>query len=46
MKKVKTLKPIETPALPWYRVSCNHVFENVGLDFAGSLYYMNNNIDK
>ena len=24
-------------------LSCNHVFENVGLDFAGPLYYMNNN---
>ena len=42
----KTLKPVETPTLPWYRVSCNHAFENVGLDFAGPLYYMNNHTDK
>ena len=42
----KPLKPVETPTLPLYRVSCNHVFENVGLDFAGPLYYMNNNTHK
>ena len=39
----KTLKPVKTPTLPWYRVSRNHAFENVGLDFAGLLYYMSNN---
>ena len=42
----KTLKPVEAPTLPWYRVSCNHAFENVGLDFAGPLYYMKSNTDK
>ena len=29
---------LETPALPVYRVHCNHCFENVGVDFAGPLY--------
>ena len=42
----KTLKPVTTPTLPWYRVSRNHAFENVGLDFAGLLYYMSNNTDE
>ena len=32
------IAPTETPALPSYRVCCNHVFENVELDFAGPLY--------
>ena len=27
-------------------VSCNNAFENVGVDFAGPLYYMNNSADK
>ena len=34
----KTITITETPALPSYRVCCNHAFENVGLDFAGPLY--------
>ena len=24
----KTLKPVETPVLPSYRISCRHAFEN------------------
>ena len=31
----KPLAPSETPALPFYRVNCNHAFENTGLDFPG-----------
>ena len=45
----KTIAPTETPALPSYRVCCNHVFENVGLDFAGPCrddFYSTNNMYK
>ena len=42
----KTLEPVETPYLPMYGVSCSHAFKNVGFDFAGPLYYMNNITDK
>ena len=31
--------------MPWYRVSYNHAFVNVALDFTGLLYY-NNHTDK
>ena len=31
--------PTEVVALPSFRVSCEHAFENVGVDFAGSRYY-------
>ena len=42
----KMLKPFETPTLPWYRFRVTMRFENVGLDFAVPLYYMNNHTDK
>ena len=29
----------ETPALPLFRVKLNYCFENVGLDYAGPMYY-------
>ena len=38
----KPLAPPENPALPSYRVNCNHAFENTGLDFAGPLYCKGN----
>ena len=31
-----------TPKLPEFRVSCNHPFENVGVDYAGPLYFKEN----
>ena len=34
----KTAVSKESLVLPSYRVSCNHTFENVGLDFVGPLY--------
>ena len=34
----KTVIPPETAKLPYFRVSCDHSFENVGIDFAGPLY--------
>ena len=33
------LNPTEVAALPSFRVSCEHAFENVGVDFVGPLYY-------
>ena len=35
----KTMLAPETPKLPSFRVSCNHSFENVGVDYAGPLYH-------
>ena len=35
----KTLLPPETPCLPKFLVTCNHCFENVGIDYAGPIYY-------
>ena len=32
----------ETSKLPEFRVSCNHPFENVGVDYAGPLYFKEN----
>ena len=29
----------ETPKLPEFRASCNHPFENAGVDYAGPLYF-------
>ena len=42
------LNPTAVAALPSFRVSCEHAFENVGVDFVGSLYYnvSNNEIKK
>ena len=42
------LNPTSVAALPSFRVSCEHAFENVGVDFVGSLYYnvSNNEIKK
>ena len=37
----RALSP-ETPKLPEFRVSCNHPFENVGVDYAGLLYFKEN----
>ena len=31
-----------TPKLPEFRVSCNHPFDNVGVDYAGPLYFKEN----
>ena len=42
----KTSKPVKTPTLLSYRLSCKHGFENVGFDLASLLYYINNNGDK
>ena len=33
------LNPTEVAALPLFRVSCEHAFENVGVDFVGPLSY-------
>ena len=33
------LNPAEVAALPSFRISCEHAFENVGVDFAGPLHY-------
>lgn len=33
------LNPTEVTALPSFRVSCEHAFENVGVDFVGPLSY-------
>ena len=32
----------ETPKLPEFKVSCNHPFENVSIDYVGSLYFKEN----
>ena len=34
----KTIVPPETAKLPYFRLSCDHCFENVGIDYAGPLY--------
>ena len=34
----KTVIPPETAKLPYFRVSCDHSFENVWIDYAGPLY--------
>ena len=33
------LNPTEVASLPSFRVSCEHAFENVGVDFVGPSYY-------
>ena len=38
----KTAISPETPKLPELRVSCNHPFENVGVDYTGPLYFKEN----
>ena len=38
----KTALSPETPRLPEFRVSCNHLFENVGVGYAGPLYFKEN----
>ena len=38
----KTAISPETPILPECRVSCNHPFENVGVDCAEPLYFKEN----
>ena len=34
----KTVIPPETAKLPYFRVACDHSFENVGIDYTGPLY--------
>ena len=38
----KTAISPETPKLPEFRVSCNHPFENVSIDYVGPLYFKEN----
>ena len=38
----KTALSPETPKLPEFRFSCNHPFENAGVDYAGPLYFKEN----
>ena len=38
----KTAISPKTPKLPEFRVSCNHPFDNVGVDYAGPLYFKEN----
>ena len=42
----KFVLPPDLPDLPSFRVHCDHPFENVGIDYAGPLYYIVNSQDK
>ena len=39
----QTVTPPETPYLPSFRLSCNHAFEHVGVDYAGPIFCRNAN---
>ena len=39
----QTITPPDTPYLPSFRINCNHVFENVGVYYAGPAFYKNVN---
>ena len=39
----QTITPDETPYLPSFRINCSHAFENVGVDYAGPVFYKNVN---
>ena len=39
MVQGKTLIPPKGPSLPSFRISYNYPFENIGIDYAGSIYY-------
>ena len=39
----QTITPPETPYLPSFRINCNHAFEHVGVNYAGSMFYRNVN---
>ena len=39
MVEGKTLIPPKEPPLPSFRISYNYLFENIGIDYAGPIYY-------
>ena len=39
----QTITPDETPYLPSFRINYGHAFENVGVDYAGPVFYKNVN---
>ena len=39
MVQGKTLIPPKEPSLPSFRISYNYPFENIGIDYAGLIYY-------
>ena len=39
MVQGKTLIPPKQPSLPSFRISYNYPFENIGIDYAGPIYY-------